>query len=235
MAALEYSTTDDITGEAFIKMLIYGRSGVGKTLLAATAPAPMILSAEGGLLSLSKKNQIKVFGTYKNIEVVKIKTLADLDRAYELASNNQLGGAKTLFVDTITEIAEVLLTHAKQTVSDPRQAYGEMLDKIIITLKAFRDLPNYHVIFIAKEESMGSDSETLYGPMMPGKKAGPQLPYLFDEVLRLGIGKLADGSQFHFLQTQPDLQFAAKDRSGSLEAMEKPDLTHIINKILSHG
>jgi hypothetical protein len=67
---------------------------------------------------------------------------------------------------------------------------------------------------------------------MPGSKLGPQLPYLFDEVFRLGINKTPQGEQYRFLQTQPDLQCDAKDRSGALDPIEQPDLNHVITKIL---
>ena len=35
-----------------VKLLVYGAAGVGKTALIATLPSPIVLSAEGGLLSL---------------------------------------------------------------------------------------------------------------------------------------------------------------------------------------
>jgi hypothetical protein len=70
-----------------------------------------------------------------------------------------------------------------------------------------------------------------WGPSMPGQKLGPQLPYLFDEVFRLGVGKGADGKEFRFVQTQPDLQYEAKDRSGALQSMEYPHLGAIFAKI----
>ena len=38
-----------------IKALVYGASGVGKTTFGATAPNPIFLSAEGGLLSVADK------------------------------------------------------------------------------------------------------------------------------------------------------------------------------------
>jgi hypothetical protein len=63
-----------------------------------------------------------------------------------------------------------------------------------------------------------------YGVAMPGAQLGGKLPYFFDEVFRLGIGKTPDGQSFRFLQTQPDNQHDSKDRSGALDAMEYPHL-----------
>jgi hypothetical protein len=72
-----------------------------------------------------------------------------------------------------------------------------------------------------------------YGPSMPGAKLGPKLPFFFDEVFRLGVSKDQQGKEFRFLQTQPDLQFEAKDRSGALSLSEPPNLNYIFNKIVN--
>ena len=68
---------------------------------------------------------------------------------------------------------------------------------------------------------------------MPGARLGAELPYLFDEVFQIGIGKTPDGVEYRYLRTHPDIQSEAKDRSGCLDALEPPDLTHIFNKIIS--
>ena len=47
-------STKDIALDHGIKCVVYGFSGVGKTVLCSTAPKPIVLSAESGLLSLSK-------------------------------------------------------------------------------------------------------------------------------------------------------------------------------------
>lgn len=51
--AIEIRKTNDIsvTGRG-IKLAVYGGAGIGKTRLSATAPNPLIISAESGLLSL---------------------------------------------------------------------------------------------------------------------------------------------------------------------------------------
>jgi len=209
-----------------IKCLVYGKAGHGKTYLARTAPKPIVLSAESGMLSLRDVD----------IPVITIKTVDDLTEAYNWAcSNPESKQFETIYIDSISEIGEVVLANAKATVKDPRQAYGELIEKMMMTLKAFRDLPGKHVVMAAKQ-SVLTDSVTnsvTYGPSMPGSRLGAELPYLFDEVFQIGIGKTPDGVEYRYLRTHPDMQNEAKDRSGVLEAIEPPDLTHIFNKILS--
>lgn len=223
--ALQFSTTDQASAAAGVKVLVYGDAGMGKTTLCATAPSPIIISAESGLLSLRKFR----------IPVIEIKTIDQLTEAYDWATRAaEARQFATVCIDSISEIGEVVLANAKRQVKDPRQAYGELIEKMTMTIRAFRDLPGKHVYMAAKMEPMKDELTGVvrYGPSMPGSKLGPQLPYYFDEVFRLGVNKSPQGETYRFLQTHPDLQYTAKDRSGSLAAIESPDLNHVFAKIL---
>lgn len=225
-----------------IKALIYGRAGVGKTSLAPTAPMPVIISAEAGLLSLKKENierlhGVNTAGISYDMPVIVVKTIEDLIAA-ELWARTSVEAKQfeTIFIDSLTEIAEVILANAKKTVKDPRQAYGELLDKALMVMKAFRDLQGKHVVTLAKEERVKDESTgiTLSGPSMPGAKLGPASPYLFDEVFNLNMAKdPTSGVMYRYLRTQPDLKYDAKDRSGTLYEIESPHLGYIFNKIMA--
>jgi hypothetical protein len=170
-----------------------------------------------------------------NLPVIEIKTIEELQEAYMFVTTSKDAvGFETICLDSLTEIAEVVLANAKRQVKDPRQAYGELIDKMAMTIRYFRDIPNRHIYMSAKMEPMKDEMTGIvkYGPSMPGAKLGPQLPYFFDEVFRLGIGKTPQGESYRFLQTQPDLQYEAKDRSGSLSQLEPPDLNAVFTKIV---
>lgn len=222
--ALKFSTTDKEAKSNGVKILTYGESGVGKTTLCATAPAPIILSAESGLLSL---------GGFR-IPVIKIEKFEDLNEAFKwVTESKDAVHFQTICLDSVTEIAEVVLANAKKSAKDPRQAYGELIDKMNVVIKGFRDIPGKNVYMSSKMEYAKDEltGAMKYGPMMPGSKLGQQLPYLFDEVFRLGVFKTTKNEQYRALVTQPELQYVAKDRSGKLDAIERPDLNHIISKI----
>jgi hypothetical protein len=139
----------------------------------------------------------------------------------------------TICLDSISEIAEVCLNTAKQKLKDPRAAYGDMADRVLMLVRAFRDLPNKHVYFSAKIEHYKDEATGMvrFQPSMPGRQVGPALPYMFDEVFHMGVAKDPQGQDFRYLRTALDNQYDAKDRSGRLAAFEPPDLTHIFNKI----
>lgn len=238
--ALQFSTAEDSAGVGGIKCLVYGDSGYGKTMLACTLPSPVLISAEAGLLSLKKANIERLHGVGRpdiayHIPVILIHSVEDLSEAYRWCT--QAAEARqfaSVGLDSISEIAEVVLNNAKRQVKDPRQAYGELIEKMESLVRAFRDLPGKNVYIAAKMEPMKDELSGVvkFGASMPGAKLGPKLPYFFDEVFRLGVNKDQQGQPYRFLQTQPDLQFVAKDRSGALASMEPPHLGYVFNKIL---
>lgn len=243
--AIQWSTTSAVSNSNGVKALIYSESGGGKTMLCATAPRPLVISAESGLLSLAKKNIERVFGINTpgvsyDIPVAHVTTVKDLTEILAWLQSPQARDKdgtnffSSICIDSISEVGEVVLANAKALVKDPRQAYGELLEKMEATIKAYRDLAGYNVFMFAKSLPMKDEASGVvkYGPAMPGSKLGPMLPYYFDEVLRLGIAKPQGAAAYRFLQTAPDLQYIAKDRSGQLAEVEKPDLTYIVNKIL---
>jgi hypothetical protein len=214
--------TDAISRNHGIKVLTYGGSGVGKTRLCATAPAPIIISAEGGLLSLRDKK----------IPAIEIKELDDLNRAHDWLAGPGGASYQTIALDSISEICEKILANAKKGTKDGRAAYGTLADQAWQVIRAFRDISGKNVIMTAKAEYVKDDATglTRWGPSMPGRQLTQGLPYYFDEVFYLGSFRAAAG-EFTALQTQADLQYTAKDRSGALAFYEYPDLTAVFQKI----
>lgn len=208
-----------------VKILGYGRAGMGKTRFCATAPKPLILSAESGLLSLA---------SFPNIPVLKINNIQDLKDAYTFCQSNPNAQVfETVCLDSLSEILEQILSAEKAKTKDPRQAYGGLIEEGIKLVKQFRDLPRFNVIVTCKEEAATNTvtGVTRYAPAAPGQTVGPELPYLFDEVFHLSTGTDNLGAKYHYIRTQPDIQTDAKDRSGKLDEIEYPDATHLINKI----
>lgn len=238
--ALDFTTANTATDVGGVKVLTYGGSGMGKTMLAATAPSPLMISAEAGMMSLRRGNLERVYGVGTvgieyDVKAINVRNVDQLSEAHKwCAANAYSSGFRTIFLDTISEIMEQVLANAKVQVKDPRQAYGELIEKGTTLVRAFRDLPGLHVVVAAKMEPSKDELTgiTKYGPSVPGSKLGPSLPYFFDEVFRLGINKDAAGNPYRFLQTQPDIQYEAKDRSGMLDPIEYPHLGAIFDKVL---
>jgi hypothetical protein len=218
--AIKIQKTTDIELNC-VKSIVYGGPGTGKTRLCATMPTPIIVSAESGLLSLADVN----------VDFIEINSLRDWDETYRWAkSSAEAAQYESLCLDSLSEIAEVLVAELLPNYKDARQAYAQLANSMMPVLRKFRDLRNRHTLFTSKliaiqDEESGVVTEQM---LMPGKVLGTQIPYLVDEFFKLEV----DRKNVATLQTAPSRLSFAKDRSGALDNPEKPDMSIIINKIL---
>lgn len=221
--AISLTSTSQVVATSGVKFLVYGAAGVGKTLLCATASRPIILSAEAGLLSLRKWE----------IPVIEITCYEQMVEAYNYLMSSAGDAYDTICIDSITEIAEVAITASKAKYKDARLAYGDLFSQMMNIVRLFRDMPRFNVYFSAQQTYEKNEMGVFkYTASMPGKQVGKSIPYALDEVFHMDIGKDAStGQSFRFLRTEPDLNYEAKDRSGTLNKFEEPNIINIINKI----
>ena len=159
-----------------VKCLVYGHAGSGKTSLIPTLPAPVALSAEGGLLSISGAD----------VPYIEIASMANLMEAYTwLTESAEAQAFESVALDSISEIAEVVLAEELKRNKDGRAAYGELNTVMAQMIRAFRDLPGRNVYFTAKcEKAQDETGRMLYSPMMPGKSLSQNLGYFFDLMIQ---------------------------------------------------
>lgn len=211
----------------YVKLTCYGQAGVGKTVLCSTAPKPLIISAEAGLLSLASQD----------VPVIEVANFAELQAAYAYVKDKGVE-FETICLDSISDVAEQVLDQAMDDLRrtslaegknmDPRQGYGKMAIEMMKLTRAFRNL-NKHIVFTAKMGHVQDDiaKVTRFGPMLPGQMYTQNFPYLMDILCCMRVAK----DSTRYLQTQPDLQYLCKDRSGKLDQVEEPDLLNIFTKV----
>jgi hypothetical protein len=223
--AIRLSTTAQALQDSGIKILVHGPAGSGKTTLCATTGgAPVIISAEAGLLSLR----------HHNIPVIEVTSIEDVLQAYRFIS--EAGEAKQfdwVCLDSISEIAEVCLAAEKKTNKDVRAAYGALQEQMAGLIRAFRDLPQRNVYMSCKQQRQADEAtgSQLHFPSLPGAKLGQGISYFFDEVFALRVEKDSEGNPARWLQTGRDVQYEAKDRSGCLAMFEPCNLAELVAKI----
>ena len=207
------------------KILCYGMAGAGKTSLAKSAPGKvLIISAEAGLLSIKDAT---------NIDAIEVKEASEVMELHEALKSGKLK-YDTVCLDSISEISEILLAWEKSRSKDPRMAYANVQESVTNVMRAFRDL-NMHVLFLCKEAKVNVDGLMDYAPKMVGTKLGQDITYFFDEVLALRViddqDEEGNNVQTRWLQTRIGQGYTAKDRSGKLEAFEKPNVSALIEKL----
>lgn len=223
--AIELKRTKDVHSNG-VKMIVFGQAGSGKTTLIKTLPNPVTLSAESGLLSLQDQD----------LPYIEVTSYEKLQEAYEWLATGEGQQFESVALDSISEIAEVVLNKEMEESKDGRKAYGEMGRKMQVIIRAFRDLPGRNVYMTAKlEKSTDEQGRMMYSPSMPGNTIGQMLPYFFDDIFALRVEKDGEGNPQRSLQCQPDGLWYAKDRGAiQLPMWMAPDLGEII-KIKSGG
>ena len=215
-----------------VKMLVYGGAGVGKTSLAATLrpqDKPIIISAETGLLSLKGSNidYINISVDEKGIPLESKDKLAKLYKAYEwLQTEEAKKKYKTIYLDSISEIADELVNALKDTHKgfDLWNAYN---DKLLGLIRSFRDISHYNVVITALEfEDIDESKMRTYKPLMPGNKVKDSVVAMFDFLFRYVVTEKG-----RVLVTSRTKNSEAKSRSSALSATEEPNLGLILTKI----
>lgn len=216
---MQITSTKDMAG-GDVKILVHGPPGAGKTRLVATLPGrALILSAEAGLLSLADED----------IDSATIATIDDLRDAYAFLKRGD-HQYDWVCVDSISEIAEIVLAYEMEQTANGMRAYGEMAKVCFSVLRNFRSLP-MGVYMTAKQERIQTDDGMLFAPLLPGKQLSNGIGHVFDEIFALRTAKNEDGTIRRALLTQNDGSYEAKDRSGKLEVYESADLAAIVAKI----
>lgn len=208
----------------FIKVLVHGPAGSGKTRLCATTGGkPLIVSAESGLLSLREYD----------LDVWEVKNMQDLKEVFEFLKDDKT--YDWICLDSISEIAETVLSNEKKATKDGRAAYGNMADIMTTLIRSFRDLPKN--VYMSSKQGKVKDEQTggvYHGPMMPGQTLTQGISYFFDEVFALHSWKDEEGNYKSAFQTRRDNQFEAKDRSGALSSAEEANLGKVFAKIMNN-
>ena len=216
-----------------LKILIYGDTGNGKTRTSITCPGKvLILNAEAGVLSIKDwKNDPTT--NAEDVKVLNVQSIQDVEDARKKLEAGELE-FDTVVLDSVSEIAEIMLAEEKRRNKDARAAYGNVNESMTKLLRAYRDL-KMHVLFLCKLKKSNNDGVWMFEPALVGQQLGQQIPYFFDEVFAIRkVEETNEDGQTEsnsWLQTNPGQNYVAKDRSNALDDFEVPNITNIIDKI----
>jgi phage nucleotide-binding protein len=231
-------TTTANVQEFFLKALIFGATGKGKTSTAKTLDTEhtLIISAESGLLPLAGKK----------FTVWNIESWDDMAEVYRrLTADDMKAKFKTIFIDSLTEINELakdrivkkdrpgLGKEVGKVYDDlmTQQDYQLLQTRMLRMVRAFRDLP-YHVIFTCLESQTKDEKtgEIFIAPSVNGKLA-LNIGGYFDFVFRMITKQDGDKLDYYFVTGSTE-QAVGKDRSGMLGLYEPASWSVVFKKVL---
>lgn len=225
----------DAVDNSYVKALIYGESGAGKTTLAGTLDnkKTLIISAESGLLPLRDKKIAYISLAHNDKGEIITDPQQRLMRLAEAYASLQKDSTfENVFIDSLTEINDILMEALKQVITDPKDTlklYGENLIRMKSIIKQFRDLPTHNVFMTCVAVADKDENNKRIMDFQLVGQIGSKLPQYFDEVFYLGV----DDTGKRMLITKKTDKFTCKDRSKNLDAFEQPDLGAIMKKILT--
>lgn len=222
--ALDVKTVGTDEYGKWIKALIVGEPGSGKTRFSSTWPDALFLSAEGGLMSVADRG-------VRALEIKDTDTLREALKALDQAPDVQeklLGIApKTVVIDTFDEIARIFTTERNMEKTqeafkrDDWNWFGTVLRGVA---RAFRNLP-MNVVFTCHPKTVQDDDtgQTWQKPQIQGAFGDEFAGYVdLAAVLKSRNRTELEGGEKvvyvdRHLQTYPDPHNPwVKDRSGRL-------------------
>lgn len=216
-----------------VRMLIYGGSGVGKTVFGATAPKPLFIAAEAGMLSLADKGA----------QYVTVKTMQDMrDVLKALKDNTMLDKEgkpivyETIVIDSLTKVQDVVIENITGGRQPSMNQWGDFSDRMAEILKGFSALDK-HIIFICLESEKNAEDDdgkeyTRFQPELFGKLA-EKAQALMDFVGRYYMKTEVVGDRptaKRVLTFTYSPRWKAKDRSGKMPQFADPDFSKLMSE-----
>lgn len=214
----------------YINVLIYGKHGIGKTPLIATAPAPFIVDLDGGQLSNAELD----------ISVSEVRDFSQMEETYAFLKNKkQRKKYQTIILDGGWELSDIVLEELKAELkrqakekgkgSEPRRAYMQMAEVYKLWIRKFRDLP-YHFILTTLSAEIDIDGSDKYRPHFAGNVLKTEIPGMFNQIFCLHYDDEDEDNKI-VLQCKGNSEYDARDRSRALSKYENKDLSEIFTKI----
>lgn len=215
-------------------MMIYGKSGTGKTRLAGSSAAVpemtpvLFIDIEGGTFSIRD--------VYPDVHVVRVTSFDELQKIYDFLYTGK-HEYKTIVIDSLTETQKFSMVDImkglvkKEPDRDPDipsvREWGKNIEQIRRFVRAFRDLP-INVIFTAlsKEDKNPKTGVVEKKPYLSGKLADEVAAFV--DIVTYYYVKPVDGENKRLLLSAATEDVVAKDRSDRLPlVIEAPTMADI--------
>lgn len=211
-----------------VKAVVYGPPGKGKTPILNTAPRPVLLACEPGLLSM-RNSTVPTFPAFSSDAI---------DEFFKwLFHSNETKNFDTVGIDSASQMCEIYLNDIMQGTSKAgnkmhgKAAYGEMNRRSLQQLDGLYYMQQKHVYLIAKQEIIVDSG--FKRPYFPGQQLPSQVPHKYDVVAQLDTHNIPGVGQQIGFRCIGSIDTVARNRTGNLNEFEPPHFGNLVTKAMS--
>lgn len=217
-----------------VKALVYGGPGTGKTPIAKTAPRPVLLVTEPGMLSMKDATNIPAWQAYDS--------KPRIDEFFTwLFQSKESKNFDTVCIDSASQIAEIFLKGLLTGTSNSGKkihglaAYGEMARQVYELLEGLFYMKEKHMYLICKQSMTEIGGVPTTQPYFPGQDLNIRVPHLYDEIFHVErIVPPGYANEVAAFRTKETFGIKARDRSCKLNEFEPANLAHVFKKCMSN-
>lgn len=204
-----------------VRGLLYGESGVGKTVFASTWPQPLFIDAEDGMASVTLP-----------VDRVRVTSWEEVFAVVDYLINAEELPYETIVIDSLNEIQHLCMNYIVQAFPQVKRSYqsvpqvadyGKMILDIENMVRVLKSLP-MHVLFLAQVQNREFDTDTV-SPQLTGKNTAKNICRMMDVVGYIFKTETADDNMSDRAIAFDAANYVTKDRSGLL-----PPILHISNR-----
>lgn len=151
---------EELTIPTTIKMMIYGQAGVGKTTLALSAPAPLLLDFDGGV---NRLNAAHVEG----VDTVQVQSWNDIKQLLT-QEVSALAPYQSIVVDTVGKMMDYIITFKCGTNQPSIRDWGGINQEFTWFTRALSSLGK-HLVFVAHRDTRKEGDNTVFVPSLREK------------------------------------------------------------------
>lgn len=146
---------DQLEVSNYLKMLLYGQAGTGKTTMALSAPKPLLLDFDGGASRLN---------TAHRADTVQIQNWAECVQVMQ----EDLSAYETIVVDTIGKMLDFIITDVCKGRVPQINNWGTINNTFMAFCRQLHSL-NKNIIFIAHRDNRKEGDKNVFIPAIREK------------------------------------------------------------------